>query len=64
MDPIGSLYVDVDGTAYRLRDYSVNWSAEPFTGEDEVPSFTILRVSGMSSTTRVLPHTVRLVWKP
>lgn len=62
--PVGSLFVAADGTAYRLRDYSTDWDAVPFTGEKTIPTYTAMLVGGSMTNTGVLPADARLVWTP
>lgn len=63
-DPVGTLYLAPNGDAYRLRDYSVNWRAEPFTGKNEVPRYSVHKVDSMNSSADTLPEGVRVVWRP
>lgn len=60
-----ALFVLPNGEAWRLRNYSVDWTAEPFTGDNVRASWTVLRPGGMSSTADGdLPSGARLVWHP
>lgn len=61
---VGSLFVCADGTAYRLRSYSADWKAEPFTGEHTKPSYSVLLPGGASTNAGALPADARLVWAP
>ena len=60
----GSLFLASDGTAYRLRNYGVDWTAEPFTGEHTKASYTVMLTDGASTNTDHLPADARLVWSP
>lgn len=60
----GSLWVTPDGDAYRLRDYRIDWHAEPYTGEATVPTYVVLLASGGSTNRDTLPDDARLVWQP
>ena len=61
----GAMFVLPNGETWRLRNYSVDWRAEPFTGNDTRPSWTVTYPSGSSSTADGdLPAGARLVWHP
>lgn len=63
--PVGTLYVDpATGDAYRLRDYGVDWTAKPFTGQNDKPSYTVSLAKGMSTTAYGLPTHALVIWSP
>ena len=61
---VGTLYVTPNGDAYRLRDYSVDWKAEPFTGEATVPSYSVQFATGSNTNAYELPKDAVLAWSP
>lgn len=61
---IGTLYVAPNGDAYRLRDYGIDWQAEPFTGEHEVPDYSVALVAGGFTARHELPDGSVVVWSP
>lgn len=60
----GTLWVTPDGIAYRLTHYSTDWLAEPFTGEETRPKYSIGFPAGGFSNRDDLPADAVLVWAP
>lgn len=62
----GSLFVRPNGEMWRLRSYGVDWMAEPFTGDETRPSWSVGGPTGGYSGAdgHVLPEDARLVWTP
>ena len=63
--PAGSLYLDREtGHVYRLRYYSIDWKADPFTGDEDQPEYAVHYTHGPSSMAHALPDGAELIWTP
>lgn len=60
----GSVFLLSNGETWRLSGYSVDWLAEPFTGDDTRPRWVVSMPGGSSRNGDDLPHGARLVWAP
>lgn len=60
----GALFVRPNGQMWRLRGYRIDWKAEPLTGDDTEPDWTVGNLSGGMSNGDDLPSDARLVWHP
>lgn len=61
----GALFMMPNGEAWRLRGYGIDWQAEPCTGNNVVPSYSINLPSGAGTNGGdTLPDGARLVWHP
>lgn len=62
--PVGAIYLDdPTGEVYRLTDYGTDWRADPFTGDETIPSYQGMHSAGFFRT-RTLPDSAREIWRP
>lgn len=64
LDPIGTVYLSPTGDVYRLRDYTIDWLAEPFTGISDRPYYNVMLVRGGFTDSRELPGGSVTIWSP
>ena len=59
---LGSLFVDSDGNAYRLRGFGMDW--DTLADDPSKPDLAVLKVDGSMTTARSLPDDATLIWEP